>query len=67
MVSIREGEEGGVGLDRGQVHCSEFVVVLGSERIKSGTEGSSTVRCNYLRNIIESEVFRTSQKSGQVC
>jgi len=49
-----------------QKHCSKFVVVLGSEPAKSNTDGSSPLRCNSLRNIVESEIFRTRQKSGQV-
>ena len=47
-------------------HCSKFVVVGRSESVKSGTDGSSALRCNCFRNRVESEVFRTGQKSGQV-
>jgi len=46
--------------------CSKFVVVLGSEPARSGPDGSNPLRCNCLRNIVESEIFRTGQKSVQV-
>ena len=51
---------------RNEKHCSKFVVVLRSETVKSGPDGSSHLRYNCLRNIVESEIFRTSQKSCQV-
>ena len=47
------------------MHCSKFVVVDGSEPIKSSMDGSSDLRCNCFRNIVESESF--SQQSSQVC
>ena len=46
--------------------CSKFVVVLCSERFNSGANGSRPGRCNCLRNIVKSRIFRTSQKSLQV-
>ena len=46
---------------------SKSVVVLRSKQFTSDTNGSSPLRCNCLRNIVASEVFRTSQQSGQVC
>ena len=45
-------------------HCSKFVVVRCSEAVKSGTDDSKPLRCNCLRNIVESKIFRTSQKAG---
>jgi hypothetical protein len=51
--------------EKGQVnHCSKFVVVIGSERRKSSTNGSTLDRCICLKNIIESKIFRTDQKSN---
>ena len=46
--------------------CSNFVVVVRSERVKSGTLGSNPNRCNCFRNIVVSTIFRTAQKSCQV-
>ena len=50
-----------------QRHGSKNVVVLGSETVKSSTNGLSPPRRNCLRNIVKSDIFRTGQKSGQVC
>jgi hypothetical protein len=46
--------------------CSKNVVVVGSERVKSVIEGSNPDRCNCLRNLVLSTIFRTGQKSRQV-
>jgi hypothetical protein len=69
---VTRPEAATIGADMGcwkgrRQHCSKFVVVRRSERVKSGTDGSSRLRCNYLGNIVKSEIFRTSQISGQVC
>lgn len=45
--------------------CSKNVVVRGSESVKSSTDGASPLRCKCLRNIVESEIFKSSQKSSQ--
>ena len=43
--------------------CSKNVVVLCSKRLKSGMNESTAPRCNCLRNIVESKIFRTNQES----
>src|ERR1035437_9387861 len=52
-------------LDLTADHCSRFVVVIGSERFKSGTNDSTRGRCNWLRNIVAYTIFITSHKSRQ--
>ena len=42
-------------------HCSRFVVVIGSERLKSRTNGSTHVSCKWLRNIVAYTIFKTRQ------
>jgi hypothetical protein len=49
------------------IRCSKSVVVLRSETLKLDTNGSIPRRCNCLRNIVESKIFRTGQSRGQVC
>jgi hypothetical protein len=34
-----------------------------SKQLKSGTNGSTGPRCNCLRNIVESKIFRMNQES----
>jgi len=46
---------------------SKNVVVLRSKQLKSGMNGSTAPRCNRLRNIVESKIFRTNQESQEVC
>jgi len=46
-------------------HCSKFAVVIGSERVKSRTNGSTRAHRKWLRNIVEYTIFKTSQKSRQ--
>jgi hypothetical protein len=48
-------------------HCSKNVVVARSEPVKSGIDGSDADRCNCLKNIVLSTIFRTAQKTRQVC
>ena len=47
--------------------CSKNVVVYRSSPLKTDANGTSLLRCNCLRNIVKSKIFKTSQKSGQVC
>jgi hypothetical protein len=61
-VESREREEGRVVSE----HCSKNVVVLGSEPGNSNKDRSRPQRGNCLRNIVESGIFRTDQKSVQV-
>jgi hypothetical protein len=44
-----------------EITCSKFVVVIGSERFKLEINGSTSVRCNCSRNIVESKIFTTVQ------
>jgi hypothetical protein len=53
-------------LERNQRHCSKNAIALGSETVKSSTNGSSPPRRNCLRNVVKSDIFRTGQKSRQV-
>jgi hypothetical protein len=46
-------------------HCSKFVVVSGSERFRTETNASGPERCNCLKNIVKSAIFRTGQKRIQ--
>ena len=55
-----------IGDSRISGNCSKNVVVLGSELVKSGKDCSKPLGGNCLRNIVESGIFRTGQKSGQV-
>jgi hypothetical protein len=44
-------------------HCSRFVAVACSERVKTGTNGSSRAGCRLLRNQAKSKIFKTRQNS----
>jgi len=57
----------GTVLNKPLGRCSNCEVVLCSDTTKSGTNGSSPLRCTCLKNRVKSEIFRTRQKSCQVC
>jgi len=40
-------------------HCSKFVVVIGSGRFKSRTNGSNRNPWKLLKDIVESKIFTT--------
>jgi hypothetical protein len=44
--------------------CSNFVVVFGSERFKTGMKGPTLACCICLTSIVESEIFKTGQQSS---
>jgi hypothetical protein len=44
-------------------HCSRFVAVACSERVKTGTNGSRRAGCKLLRNQAKSKIFKTRQNS----
>jgi len=46
--------------------CDKNVIVFGSNRFKSSTNGSTLGRCIWLRNIVESRIFRTRQNNHMV-
>jgi hypothetical protein len=56
----------GFQLEAVKRECSKFVVVMRSERFKSSRKMSTPGRCNYLRNIVVSEIFKTHQ-NGFLC
>ena|ERR1700746_2233815 len=50
-----------------KIRCSKNVVVYRSYQFKTNRNESSRLRCNCLRNIVKSKIFRTVQKHWQVC